>query len=698
MSTERLYALTGTIEPTGLSAGYRFGLLVVAVAMLVLPVLYLGLIALVVWLAWWHLTANLWIITSRGNSVWRLVFYLAPAFAAAVMTFFMVKPVLARPARATDPVPVNPDDEPALFDFIQNICRQVRAPAPSRVQVDCQVNASASFAHFPAPFMKPSLVLTIGLPLVGGFTVRQLAGVVAHEFGHFAQGGGLRLTFIVRSINGWFSRVVYERDEWDEKLSQLSEESSWAAVSLTIWFSRAVVWCSRQILRGLMIVGHGISCFMLRQMEYDADSYEIKLVGTGTFLDTSARLRELNVHAQLGHRDLHDSWIRKTLPSDFPAFLLRQETRVPPEILAEIRKVPTDATGAFDTHPSDQDRAAAATAANAAGILGGGDQTATALFRDFEGLSRRATRHHYEHYLSVDLETMSFVNTEQAVQASQTREKGHRSTHTFYGDSVSLLRPIRITWPVAPVGALPLTAASAAAARDAMTAAVPDVAQSYRLMEALEEARTLAAAAEELLQCGFSRVNASDFKLTDGTMQDAQATSARVVRQQQELLPKLEKFEALAAERLSLGLTLALQMTESASHETHERKQLEIDTLAQQMRALAVVWTDFTELYHLLQVFEHLAGNVENCPNTESAARRAGSLQDRVRAAAVRVCRKPAPNGATIGSLIGIQLSGDSSADPSEILNRALAIRSDVIGRLTAIALGAESAMVSNAN
>jgi hypothetical protein len=42
---------------------------------------------------------------------------------------------------------------------------------------------------------------------------------MAHEFGHFAQSGGMRLTFIVRSINAWFGRVVHERDEWDEKLN-----------------------------------------------------------------------------------------------------------------------------------------------------------------------------------------------------------------------------------------------------------------------------------------------------------------------------------------------------------------------------------------------------------------------------------------------------------------------------------------------
>lgn len=53
-------------------------------------------------------------------------------------------------------------------------------------------------------------MLTIGLPLVAGLSLQQLAGVLAHEFGHFSQGAGMRLTYIVRSINAWFLRVVYE--------------------------------------------------------------------------------------------------------------------------------------------------------------------------------------------------------------------------------------------------------------------------------------------------------------------------------------------------------------------------------------------------------------------------------------------------------------------------------------------------------
>ena len=288
------YAVTGSIEPARITTAYRLGLLVVALAMLVLPLIYIGLIAAAARLVWWHVTANTWILNpERGSSLgmWRLVFYFGPAAAGAAVVFFMIKPVLAKAARGTDPVPVGAADQPVLYEFIRAICQQVGAPFPTRVQVDCQVNASAGFARTPWSLGQTDLVLTIGLPLAAGLTVRQFAGVLAHEFGHFAQTGGMRLTFIVRSISHWLARVAHERDQWDESLEEWASSGSWAVV-LTFRLAQAAVWMSRKILSGLMRAGHVISSFMLRQRESDADSYEVKLVGTAAFISTSARMRE----------------------------------------------------------------------------------------------------------------------------------------------------------------------------------------------------------------------------------------------------------------------------------------------------------------------------------------------------------------------------------------------------------------------
>src|SRR5262245_31363061 len=80
-----------TIAPTAISSSYRLGLLAVTVAMILVPMLYLLLIAVVGWFVYWHLTMNTWILHVSGSGQWRLVGYLAPGVAGAILLFFMVK-------------------------------------------------------------------------------------------------------------------------------------------------------------------------------------------------------------------------------------------------------------------------------------------------------------------------------------------------------------------------------------------------------------------------------------------------------------------------------------------------------------------------------------------------------------------------------------------------------------------------------
>jgi Zn-dependent protease with chaperone function len=70
-----------------------------------------------------------------------------------------------------------------------------------------------------------NLVLTIGLPLAGRLGLRQMTGVLAHEFGHFAQGTAMRVSYLVLSINLWFARAIYHCNVWDGHVEACTWES-----------------------------------------------------------------------------------------------------------------------------------------------------------------------------------------------------------------------------------------------------------------------------------------------------------------------------------------------------------------------------------------------------------------------------------------------------------------------------------------
>ena len=67
----------------------------------------------------------------------------------------------------------------------------------------------------------------------------------------------MRVSWVIRNVNMWFSRVVYERDEWDDWLVEASEETDFR-VGWIFWVARMAVGLSRGILWCFMMISH---CF-----------------------------------------------------------------------------------------------------------------------------------------------------------------------------------------------------------------------------------------------------------------------------------------------------------------------------------------------------------------------------------------------------------------------------------------------------
>src|SRR4029453_13129498 len=176
-------------------------------------------------------------------------------------------------------------------------------------------NASAGFGGLLGVLFGRDLVLTIGLPLVAGLTVQQFAGVIAHELGHFSQGAAMRLSYVVRAINAWFARLVYECDDWDEALAEGVQRGD--RLSAILLVDMLCFWVTRWVLWLLMAVGHGLSCLLSRQMEYDADRFMTRLVGTAAFVEASRRLLLLDYGAAFAQTVTVHAWLSgRGLPDD----------------------------------------------------------------------------------------------------------------------------------------------------------------------------------------------------------------------------------------------------------------------------------------------------------------------------------------------------------------------------------------------
>jgi len=422
---EILNAFQSDIQRPRTSFFYQIGLVLVAMVMVILPVIYVGMIGAVGWGIFYYAVHCKFLVTSMfgGPRLYliKLFLYITPLLIGTVLLFFMIKPLFARRPKQAQPLALNPGVDSTLFAFIGKICDIVGAPMPKRIDLDCQLNASAGFRRGFSSMFGNDLVLTIGLPLVAGMNMQEFAGVVAHEFGHFTQGFGLRLSYIIRRVNGWFARVVYERDEWDLWLASWVDDAEDWRVMLVGAMAQFAVGFSRLLLKLLMYLGHGVSCFLLRQMEYDADCYEIRLAGSAAFEATVKRLNVLGEASQQSYKTMRATWnLNRRLPDDFPAFLTHAVAKMPPEKREHIEDtVGLSRTGIFDTHPSHGDRIRAARRAGEPGVFHL-EHPASMLFANFAAVSKQVTFLHYTDDIGLDCEMSALIPTATTQPAQET--------------------------------------------------------------------------------------------------------------------------------------------------------------------------------------------------------------------------------------------------------------------------------------
>ena len=383
--------------------GYRISELIVLVLVLLLPVIYVGMIASVGWLVYQHAVHNTWMMAGHGRAIiFGFMIYAALLVGGGAVLFAMVMPIFGVGRQEEPPRrSLTHSGEPVLFALVDHLCETLGAPKPSRIDVDCDVNASAGFRRGLFSFFGSDVVLTIGLPLAAGLTAKQLIGVLAHEFGHFTQGFSSRLQYTIGSILRWFAHAAAASAGLG---SQVNIESGGSAegcgVAFAAWIVRSCLWIGRQALYLCFLLGLGFSMSLLRKREYDADAYEFGLVGAKTFESTFRSMHYLGEGWAAGIKTAIDTAPSfHGLPEDIPGFAAAIAAAPSGAMLQADKKARKHKSGVFDTHPSPKDRIAAAKAAGAPGVFES-DLPASALFTNFAALCKNSTFDFYRHAFS----------------------------------------------------------------------------------------------------------------------------------------------------------------------------------------------------------------------------------------------------------------------------------------------------------
>lgn len=555
-----LAAFSGPIRPVRPSVFYLAWLFITACAMLLLPLLYLAIIAAAGYAVYYHARYHFDVVpTGTGGRVQVIAFffvYVAPLIIGVIAVLFMIKPLLARPARRDMPLTLDRSQEPLLYAFIERLCEVIGAPFPREIEVDCSINAGAGLINGMWGLFRRRLGLSIGLPLVAGLDVRQFAGVLAHELGHFTQGVGMRLSYVIRRINGWFARVVYERDAWDQQLVDACENQD-SRIGIIFYVARAVVWLTRQILKLLMYAGHGISSFMSRQMEYNADRHEAAVSGTAAFAQTVERLRVLNITWEILIGELQFIWREKRLPDNLPLFLHHRADQSAPKLKPIVEKMITGGrTGFFSSHPSDAARIAHVNRFETPGVFSGSGP-AQSLFSNFTMIANAVTLSFYRDGVGLAVEQQNLVPSHQLVKEQDHLSRQFGAMARFFQHCITLTRPLSL--PAEPISA-PANAKDAIARLKAARQKFDNYAARFRPLydqhRKLIEQKASLFAAHAMLRAG-AKLDARSWGADAATKATAEAGLNRLSRELLEVGDKLAALDAVQSDRLMTALSLA---------------------------------------------------------------------------------------------------------------------------------------------
>lgn len=416
-SAELATAFDGKLERVGVPLGYRIGVVLVAGAMILLPMLYFAIIAAAAWLVWWHMTHSVAMFehVRVGRAVIFLgVIYIAPIIAGGVLILSMILPLFWGSKKGPRPMWVDRREQPLLYAYVEQLCDAMRVPRPHRIDVIADANASAHIDNGLFGLVHRRLVLTIGLPLANGMTLKQFTGVMAHEFGHFAQGSSMRLSYAVHRINLWFARMAWGRSGVDDVVDEmLQSEAHWSAMLVGL-LCKTTVGVARLVLKALALLSHALSMHLSRQAEFDADRRAARVVGSVAMEDGLQMIPFISTAHVLAVEQARLSWSKRVLPDDLVTLTDMAHLRMPDKVKDSITsRILTAEASWFDTHPPLYKRVGALKKAKLQGVLKL-EAPAVALFKDFGELSKMATIDFYQGVLGTALQPEHLFATTEA--------------------------------------------------------------------------------------------------------------------------------------------------------------------------------------------------------------------------------------------------------------------------------------------
>lgn len=336
--------------------GWGFRLLTwpVAVVACLLPLLYLATAAALL-VAWY------WLWQWGRQQAWSPAVQGLLAGGGLVLLLGLVKPLVV-PAVEQWPrrrfAGGAGGGQELLAAWVEGLAQALQAPPPRWIVLECSPQIGAAPRGGLLGLCRKDLVLTMGLPLVASLRAEELAILVVQTLAPFRRKAAPWRMWLIRRMQEWVWRGVFENDRWDDWLARKTRRRGWHAgkclLPLVVFkkIEQAALWVP-------MFLADTLAGPVVRRSLLDADGCAALLGGRRNWHSAVARQRIAAFHWEGLLAELDFLAREQRLPDSLPHELMRRMAEVTPELgTALLETVARPVEQRFDCRPDDDQRRA----------------------------------------------------------------------------------------------------------------------------------------------------------------------------------------------------------------------------------------------------------------------------------------------------------------------------------------------------
>ncbi len=413
---------------------YILGLGIGIVGLILFPILYIGCLISIGYLFTTLILNHINLSQFQSWIIYSL--YELLLIESLLLLFFWIR-ILSATKTITWQYELVRENEPRFFSFVDQVCHLMHVPRVSRIYVNMEINAGLVLTSA----LQRRVELTIGLPLIAGINAQQLAGVIAHELGHYKQMSGMRISYFFAWVYRNLSQAKNTKAEWEQWMMQRAHKAN-LFTRIFLGYCQIHLWSAGKILQGWICLCNLCSGFLHRQMEFDADKNQAEIAGKQAFESVILELRVLDEAMTLALRSLQHSLSEGKWAANLPSLIL---SNCRPFISSVRRRIRQDffkkSSSLDDMHPTDGDRINNIQGMNEAGKYQWGGM-AQSFFVAFMPLCEDLTKAYYSHEFNVKSGSGNFLPAEEIMAEYALIRESEAALEGFFLGLYTDLLPI----------------------------------------------------------------------------------------------------------------------------------------------------------------------------------------------------------------------------------------------------------------